>query len=131
MNFEDIKFRAWHENKMFNVIKFDFSTEDVYLEDLISFESFWVQVDEVDLMMYTGLQDKNGKDIYEGDLVSYTEVDGYKWSTMRLTRDLVTEITVSIKTEFEEYYGGEDTEISYENIEIIGNKYENPELLQS
>lgn len=149
MNYKDIRFRAWHKDKerMYTVVELDFHGNLVLLDyyfvntpyGVVQEIPFWEPVDEVELMMFTGLQDKHGKDIYEGDIVSYTEyegdivsyteIDGYSWETNRKSRDLVTEITVSIKTEFEEYYGGEDTQISYENIEIIGNKYENPELV--
>lgn len=139
MNYKNIKFRAWHKDKerMYNILELDFSGNLVLLDyyfvttpyDVVQEIPFWEPVDEVELMMYTGQQDKHGKDIYEGDVVSYTEIDGYSWETNRKSKELVTEITVSIKTEFEEYYGDEDAQISYENLEIIGNKYENPELV--
>lgn len=139
MDYKNIKFRAWHKDKerMYNVLELDFSGNLVLFDyyfvttphGVVQEESFWGPVDEVELMIYTGQQDKHGKDIYEGDIVSYTEIDGYSWETNRKARELVTEITVSIKTEFEEYYSGEDTQISYEDIEIIGNIYENPEFV--
>lgn len=139
MDYKNIKFRAWHKAKerMYNVLELDFPGNIVRLDyyfittpyGTVQEIPFWEPVDEVELMMYTGQQDKHGKDIYEGDIVSYNEVDGYRWQAYQNTRQLVTEVTVGIKTEFEEYCGIEDTEISYENIEIIGNKYENPELV--
>lgn len=139
MDYENIKFRAWHKNKgrMYNVLELDFSSNIVRLDyyfvtthsGTVQEIPFWEPVYEVELMIYTGQQDKHGKDIYEGDIVSYTEVEGYSWEAWQNTKQLVTEVTASIKTEFEEYCGVEDTEISYENLEIIGNKYENPELL--
>lgn len=139
MDYKNIKFRVWHKDKerMYNVIELDFSGNLVFLDyyfiktscGTVQENPFWESVDEVELMMHTGQQDKHGKDIYECDVVSYKEVDGYSWETNRKSRELVTEITVSIKTEFEEYYGGEDTQISYEDIEIIGNIYENQELV--
>lgn len=139
MDYKNIKFRAWHKDKerMYNVLELDFSGNLVLLDyyfvttpyGVVQEVPFWEPVDEVELMMYTGQQDKHGKDIYESDIVSYTEIDGYSWETNRKSRELVTEVTVSIKTEFEEYYGGEDTQLSYEDIEIIGNKYENSELI--
>lgn len=133
MDYKNIKFRAWYkeQKKMYIVSAFDIINELVCLHKYkgIKEDIIWISFDEVELMMFTGQQDKHGKDIYEGDIVSYTEIDGYSWETNRKSRELVTEVTVSIKTEFEEYYGGEDTQLSYENIEIIGNKYENPEFV--
>lgn len=90
MDYKDIKFRAWHkkQRKMFDVLVLDMNSGEVFLEGftvgayykgLTLQEPMWISVDEVDLMVYTGIQDEHGRDIYEGDIVSYTEVNGYKW----------------------------------------------------
>lgn len=115
MDYKNIKFRAWHkeQNKMFEVLVLDMNSGEVFLDGFtvetqykgqIQQESMWVPVDEVELMMYTGQQDKYGKDIYEGDIVQ-TE-DG-----IRVCYSLTSET-------------------KYTNTrEIIGNIYENPELV--
>jgi uncharacterized phage protein (TIGR01671 family) len=78
------------------------------------FDSTW------ELMQFTGLKDKNGKEIYEGDIVQ---------------RGI---ITFSRGKFVGQYYGSngnlyeewEDDLYQENNIEVIGNIYENPELLK-
>ena len=72
------------------------------------------------LMQYTGLKDKNGKEIYEGDV----GVDG--------ENDAYYEVVFD-EGAFVSHYDGNITEYLSETasqMEIIGNIFENPELLQ-
>jgi uncharacterized phage protein (TIGR01671 family) len=72
--------------------------------------------DQIVLMQYTGLKDKNGKEIYEGDII----VDSFN----HYEKGKVAENTAEFWWEVIEY-GLEDAE-----LEVIGNIYENPELLK-
>ena len=77
---------------------------------------------------YTGLTDKNGKMIFEGDIVQYygtyaLEVYIENGHTKTRWFDTVT------KREYTELFFGYDEE-AYGECEIVGNIYDNPELLK-
>lgn len=108
MEKKEIKFRVWDKlsKKMFewdDVKNWDFAT---------------VEWDMYHHLQYTSLKDKNGKEIYEGDIQDYGH-----------GRILVVEFengSFGLRMP-----GGnfEKTWISPSHFEIIGNIYENPELL--
>jgi uncharacterized phage protein (TIGR01671 family) len=122
----DIKFRAWE-----NSLKY-MKYPKLWDNSMPSNWDKWYT-----LMQYTGLKDKNGKEIYEGDIITRTKVNGefvhntkVRWSDA--SAGFVVE-TLEPK-EFE----GELHTLTYplngglSRIgAIIGNIYENPELLKS
>ncbi len=136
----EIKFRAWCPSKrvMFQVGD-DFGTISP-LDPVVYFK----QGQDVNLLQFTGLEDKNGKEIYEGDIVriphwtrgvrcprcGYTESeDGFAviaFSNYESTddggRSLAT-FTIRIR-------GDEYPLDNAEYYEVIGNIYENPELVK-
>ena len=83
-------------------------------------------------MQYTGLKDKNGKEIYEGDIVAAVAEPDYEDSSV------VSDIMFSSGTAFtvrsRDNTGSYESGLSlswggWDNIEVIGNIYENKELL--
>lgn len=114
----EIKFRAWDkENKIMqnvNGINFLHNFVETYNADEAQEEYF--DLDDCELMRYTGLKDRNGNEIYEGDILSNDE-EYYK---------VVFEIA-SYRAEIEEY--SLDLIDVAHCCEVIGNIYENPELL--
>ena len=64
---------------------------------------------------YTGLKDKNGTEIYEGDIV----IAGYHW-----TKPHAIELP-------SDYYDFSEYSLNGEDLEVIGNICENPELIDA
>lgn len=87
---------------------------------------------DCDLMQFTGLLDKNGKEIYEGDVVR-----GRHWKEPHAMRTSVEGVgVVEWMTEPPEFWirggppRGYRTYLDFSDCEVIGNIYENPELLK-
>jgi uncharacterized phage protein (TIGR01671 family) len=123
----EIKFRAWDKkgHEMFTVIMlaFPFGENRVIVSGRGG--STDTENDDCILMQFTGLHDKNFMEIWEGDIVQ------------RVLNPIEIPHPVIIK-DFIEYRGGcfilSNRTIllrtSMPNIEVVGNIYENPELLQ-
>lgn len=120
------KFRAWlkKEQKMDNYIDhISWLEDELYcIGDGIT---YMVSAEDLVLMQSTGLKDKNGKEVFVGDII-------------KCTRGCLHEVYIE-KEYGGTYFGGmpavylKDLREGYawtEHEEIIGNIYENPELLE-
>ena len=131
----EIKFRAWikEENKMINVETIDFTDKSMqYLEKNEIIDVYLLRttfLEDIELMQYTGIKDKNGIEIYEGDILKYNfSYDGRLKHISPVTY-LETQASFGIK----DIYGNEIPlyRITANNyFEVVGNIYENPELLE-
>lgn len=111
-----IKFRAWDKlnKEMINFESINFQERRVY-KDTVSYRKF----NDIELMQYTGLKDMKGKEFYEGDIL---------FETFREEYFKVVFENGSFRAEVDEY--SLDLE-DYANIcEVVGNIYENPELIE-
>ena len=110
----DIKFRQWDSRRKI-----------MHLGSGATYPSGWVGFSCVSwegspLMQFTGLKDKNGKEIYEGDILSFVPVDSKNFGNPYKP--------------FVVFWDEKDASFSgwspRDKVEIIGNVYEQPELME-
>lgn len=134
---QEIKFRAWNKKDkvMVDVAAMNFGPSGLWslIEDADDAE---LQLaDNYELMQYTGLKDKNGWEIYESDILKVTGEDGESYAA-------------TVKWFGDEDYPAFDLagipaawnydanalatifQSGVETCEVIGNIFENPELLE-
>lgn len=87
------------------------------------------------VMQYTGLKDKNGKEIFEGDIVKVGNNEWYAKNYFFVEQVFFgyKGVMFGDKTPYGKQYSSSqvkgEREYYYDYFEIIGNVYENPELL--
>jgi uncharacterized phage protein (TIGR01671 family) len=134
----EIKFKAWDksQNQMITSVAIygvweQFVTS--FDRDYIHNSQDWNGIEgfsyDYELLQFTGLKDKNGKEIYDGDIVKCllaTEPEDkgfickfkdYRWKFN------------NVRYPDDDFYGTVNYNYIQQNCEVIGNIYENPELL--
>lgn len=122
------KYRAWDKETqtMLDVSLIDFKKSVLVGEHWEFGETNFTNFDDVNLMQSTGLFDKNGKEIFEKDILDYNGRKVIvKWhgSYASFIYEFVDELQ-NRKTEWKPLY------LSYYHFKIIGNVYQNPGLLE-
>lgn len=129
----EIKFRAWHKEKKIlrEVLEISFSGGYVILAGFGSFGEIEAPIRDVELMQYTGANDKRGVEIYDGYIVKFE-------SSVPIPEDpdypKDGQIGV-VKYGFCDYYVDAKSPCGFNLDElgdwiVVGNIYENPELLK-
>ncbi|HEM9563104.1 TPA: YopX family protein [Streptococcus agalactiae] len=119
------KIRAWSKKfkRMYEVTLIDYENGDVGLKD----DHGGVAIGDIKqliLMQSTGMFDKNGVEIFEGDIVKIKRLIGSRFLVERHKKTTQFILRANF---WMEYFGtfGQD------ELEVVGNIYENPELLES
>lgn len=125
----EIKFRAWDkiQNLMWEVPALSFIKQKAWIIHPVVGEAA-LDFKDIELMQYTGLKDKNGtgQEVYEGDIVRYGHTS--KCKACGEVKDQPTDVIIWKNGAWHfEKAGGEVW--AYTNLEILGNIYENPELI--
>lgn len=131
----EIKFRAYIKNLglMLPVSMIDFENETIYVSlDSDEWSNDPLEYDfddkDIEIMQYTGMTDKNGKEIYEGDIVEV-------WSFVRWIGFIkyLPEKAAFVLWDYEKFpYLDDFVYLSQfeDGFEILGNIFENPELME-
>lgn len=90
-----------------------------------------IDIEYMPLMQYTGLKDKNGKEIYEGDIIRWRIDDFEEWTKFQIVWGNDYPAFEINPCEFEECNGLQFITSIEGECEVIGNIYENPELLNA
>lgn len=115
----EIKFRAWDEKAISGVPKM------VYWQQEFGSDDFWETFMGEKVMQHTGLKDKNGVEIYDGDIVKLNNktIHTIIWANFSWNIELPP-INGLIQVERLVLYGSD-------YFEVIGNIYENQNLIDN
>ena len=137
-----IKFRAWdkqnncwyapvHEaynGNLFELLVGFGGDLSAHMMQGLVHESLWP--DRFDLMQFTGLTDKNGKEIYEGDIIM-RHIHLKSGDGIRVISEVEFNLLTAMFTTKPSDGDYSDNVLSDNQWEIIGNVFESPELLNS
>jgi len=122
-----IDYRIYYQDKYDaysdNLTSIDICKKTITITSFYNYENVYRFEDEkVKLMQYTGLKDKNGKEIYEGDIVILNDTEEenrcvvkYKYGSYILVDGDLRENLSNVEDKF---------------LEVVGNIYENKNLLE-
>ena len=116
---KELKFRAWDGKKMIEDV---IPVSDTDIVELFEHEHQVTEVEAVE--QYTGLKDKNGKEIYEGDIVTLDD----EWEVIKDTDCSV----ISFENGCFRVGGGYENEAGryLSDWRVIGNVHQNADLLE-
>ena len=142
----EIKFRIWNGKKMLFPNVIDGFATGIDNHTCYCSNDGWWDIKPSELMLFTGLQDKNGVEIYEGDNLRLT--NGKFWWTYVVSTIPNNRTSTLYAVEVEHNVTSEDDRYTYEisdsrkgirnelefldckRLEVIGNIHENKELLK-
>lgn len=143
MKLENVKFRAYLKltKEIVNVEKIDFENKQIYFYKNNSDRYLYVcDFKNIELMSFTGFYDKNGKEIYENDIINmhyfFDNHDPVSLGVYEDEDEFVGVVKHDLLDGFHIYDIENDSRAYFqwvqdpsEELEVIGNIFNNPELL--
>ncbi|EGO8530299.1 hypothetical protein SAV58_001739 [Enterococcus faecalis] len=131
------KFRVWDKNTedVVDVKTIDLE-KDGSIGCIVDYNGINLDMTECVIMQSTGLKDKNGVEIYESDLVKVIDGESEEDSYISVVKNYSNEGYPAFDIEYPPNYHYDSNVLSaimcngFETIEVIGNVYDNPELLE-
>ncbi len=129
----ELKFRAWDKRKRIMVYRNENESADywdgVYGSEIELINSL-LNDSSYEFMQYTGLKDRNGREIYEGDIVKWGQLEGNTENPVRIA---IVEFDPDLQfrcINLDHIFRFGCFMYPSEALEVIGNIYENPEWLE-
>ena len=123
----EVKFRVWNKEKKRMITKGVFKVLD-------AIENGKLDRDKFEILQYTGLKDINNREIYEGDIVEFSSgsrsVIFYKRGAVRFSEGFWIDDNSYTNVVDPDFVSMDDEEKEILKCKVIGNIYENPELLE-
>ena len=123
------KYRAYDGgslNRMYQPDEVMVGDGNIWIIDEDSVAGEWIVNNDIHLMQSTGLLDKNGKEIFEGDIVDYK---GRK-AVIKWHGSYAIFIYIFVDELQKRVAGWSPLYLAYFHFEVIGNKFETPEFLE-
>lgn len=122
------RYRAWNKatkemHEVDDIVSIDFGKSEICVKTLFFGKFSYYDLDDIVFMQSTGLFDKNGKEIFEGDIVD--SEGGFTTGVVEFRSDLGMFVSTLIK-----YNNFERLCDAHGLVKVIDNIYENPELLE-
>ena len=127
------KFRAWDKNNAYmeyteKNLTVVFARDGIQVVDHTTFSSSCTNMEDYVLMQSTGLKDKNGVEIYIGDILEWEMVMGHGW--YENGKDVVIYDEKELRIKMSKRNNDTLNRVVAIGCEVVGNIYEHPHLLE-